>query len=388
MAKRSKLLIFGLPLIALVASGGAAFSIMRSQPKHIATEPVIAPPRQPQGPDIGATVPNGYIGATGLIEPRGQAIEIGSHISGVVASVPVEAGQKVKAGQPLFILDERAAKASVAERRADLNAAERRRDQTVARMASLKAQLAAARATSAAAKADLDDLADQVRSATDLKSRDSSAITNREVTRRANAQRAAEGRLEDAKAKAAQIEAEIDLIKAPEGATFAADQANVEQARQALERAEVDLSLLTVRSPIDGTVFQVNVRPGQFAFAGTMSTPHIVMGSLEPLHVRIDIDETDIGRYRETARAFASLRGQAEVRIPLTFVRVEPYVVPKRSLSGSSGERVDTRVLRVIYALPVGTKHAFAGQQVDVFFESAPPPDRVSEAQKEQIGGK
>ena len=110
----------------------------------------------------------------------------------------------------------------------------------------------------------------------------------------------------------------------------------------------------------------------QFAFAGSLSTPLIVLGKLDPLHVRVDIDEADVGRYQSSARAFASLRGQAQTRIPLTFVRIEPYVVPKRSLSGATGERVDTRVLRVIYALPLNTKHAYPGQQVDVFIESAP----------------
>jgi hypothetical protein len=65
----------------------------------------------------------------------------------------------------------------------------------------------------------------------------------------------------------------------------------------------------------------------------------------------------------------------------LAFVRVEPYVVPKRALSGATGERVDTRVLRVVYALPAGTEQAYAGQQVDVFIESAElPGPKVSQA--------
>lgn len=383
MAKRSRMLIYGLPLAAIIAAGGAAYSIVNNRPKHVTVEPVIAPPSQPVPlRDIGPTVGVGYIGATGLLEPEGQVTEIGSHVSGVVERVAVEAGEKVKAGQPLFVIDRRAAEAAVDVRRADLVAAERRRDQTLARMKSLEAQLAATRATIAALTAELDDLADQVSSAEDLKSRGSSAITRREVTRRENAQRAAQGRLAEARARADQIAEEIALIRAPDGASLAIDIASVEQARQALRRAEVDLDLLTVRAPIDGTVLQVNVRPGEFAFAGSLSTPLIVLGKLEPLHVRVDIDEADVGRYRSSAHAFASLRGQAETRIPLTFVRIEPYVVPKRSLSGATGERVDTRVLRVIYSLPVNTKHAYPGQQVDVFIESAPGSAQISEVDR------
>jgi HlyD family secretion protein len=53
----------------------------------------------------------------------------------------------------------------------------------------------------------------------------------------------------------------------------------------------------------------------------------------------------------------------------LTFVRVVPYVVPKKSLTGDRSERVDTRVLQVIYALEPGEKSVYVGQQLDVFID-------------------
>jgi hypothetical protein len=56
----------------------------------------------------------------------------------------------------------------------------------------------------------------------------------------------------------------------------------------------------------------------------------------------------------------------------LTFVRVEPYVVPKRSLNGDNNERVDTRVLQVLYALPSSVQAVYVGQQLDVFIEADP----------------
>jgi HlyD family secretion protein len=56
------------------------------------------------------------------------------------------------------------------------------------------------------------------------------------------------------------------------------------------------------------------------------------------------------------------LRGNPEISVPLTFVRFEPYVLAKRSLTGDTTERVDTRVLQAIYEFA-----AFVGQQVDVF---------------------
>jgi hypothetical protein len=56
--------------------------------------------------------------------------------------------------------------------------------------------------------------------------------------------------------------------------------------------------------------------------------------------------------------------------VPLTFVRVEPYLVPKKSLTGEGTERVDTRVLHVIYVLPRGTRGLYVGQQLDVYIEA------------------
>jgi hypothetical protein len=47
-------------------------------------------------------------------------------------------------------------------------------------------------------------------------------------------------------------------------------------------------------------------------------------------------------------------------------VRFEPYVIPKKNLTGDSTERVDTRVLQVIFGLDSGAP-VYAGQQLDVF---------------------
>jgi hypothetical protein len=65
------------------------------------------------------------------------------------------------------------------------------------------------------------------------------------------------------------------------------------------------------------------------------------------------------------------VRGNPELKVELEFVRFEPLVVPKKSLTGDATERVDTRVLQVIYRV-VGTmpERLFIGQQMDVFVEA------------------
>src|SRR4029079_13998653 len=92
-------------------------------------------------------------------------------------------------------------------------------------------------------------------------------------------------------------------------------------------------------------------------------------GNVQQLHVRVDIDEYDIPRFRTTAPAEAALKGQPDVKVPLRFVRVEPFVVPKKSLTGDNTERVDTRVLQVIYAIDTQGRQLFVGQQLDAFID-------------------
>ena len=82
-----------------------------------------------------------------------------------------------------------------------------------------------------------------------------------------------------------------------------------------------------------------------------------------------EFDEEDIPRFRPELDARCVSRGETERSYPLRFVRVEPYVVPKRSLTGDGLERVDTRVLQVIYELETKPEALFVGQQVDVFVE-------------------
>jgi HlyD family secretion protein len=83
------------------------------------------------------------------------------------------------------------------------------------------------------------------------------------------------------------------------------------------------------------------------------------------------VDENEASRVRPGARAEASVRGNPELKTPLHFEYIEPYVIPKKSLTGESTERVDTRVLQVIYSFHRGDFPVYVGQQMDVFIDSS-----------------
>jgi multidrug resistance efflux pump len=192
---------------------------------------------------------------------------------------------------------------------------------------------------------------------------DRRAIREEDLQRRKNAAEAAAARLEESKAALALLQSgSWDRDKA-------VTRAEVEQAERQVERIETDIARLTITAPMDGVVLQCKVRVGEYAQAGPLPQPLILLGKLDRFHVRADIDEKDAWRFQPGANAYASVRGNGARRFPLSFVRVEPYVIPKRNLTGDATERVDTRVLQVIYALDPGAP-VYTGQQMDVFIEA------------------
>ena len=281
-----------------------------------------APPAAPPAPAPFAQT----IGARGMLEAVDENVRVATAVAGLVLAVPVKVGDRVAAGDVLFQIDDRDARALVAAQ---------------------EAQLGALGAVVRQAEVTVADRRDQLERQERLRS--GRVSTEDEFQR----------------ARFAAESAAAALAKA---------RADVEATRAALTRSRVQLDLLTVRAPRDGTVLQVNTRPGEFA-KPDLAEPLLLLGRIDALQLRADVDEDNAPRVQPGGRAVAFIKGERGDPIPLRFVRVEPYVVPKRSLTGESGERVDTRVLQVIFQLdrPPG-RNLYVGQQMDVFLDAGPPP--------------
>ena len=304
---------FLLPAIGVLVALSAAVSIARTQPRRRPTDPPAPPPIA----DFSRTV-----AAVGLIEASTENISVGTPLGGVVDKVFVVAGQAVTPGDPLFQLDNRQMRAELAVKRDALDVARAQVGVVAARLEDLKRQL---------------EFVEQVK--------DKRAISAEEVSRRRSAVETAAAELDEARARLAAAASQVRAV-------------------------EVEIERSTVRAPIDAEVLQVKLRAGEFAPAGATSVPMIVLGRSKPLHVRVDVDEHEGWRVPAGARAVGHLRGNAELKTPLQFVRFEPFVVPKRSLTGDSTERVDTRVLQVIYRVERDDLPLFVGQQLDVFIDA------------------
>ena len=317
-------------LVAALAAAGLTAMIMTVTAGD-KSYPVSAPLAVPAKSPFAETV-----SGAGIIEASTQNIAVAAPVAGVIAQVHAQVGQTVRAGAPLFTLDERPLAAEVEARDAAVRVAEMR-------VLEAEAQLAEA-----------DDQLAKVRDISDAR-----AVSREEVVRRETAARAVASRLKLA-------------------------QAALVQARAQRKQTLVDLDRLTVRAPVAGELLQLNARVGEFVSPGDAAKP-VVLGETRRLHIRVDIDEADAWRFRAGARAVAYLRGNVSIAVPATFVRIEPYVTPKKSLTGASSERVDTRVLQVLFAFERADLPIYVGQQMDIFVEAvagtaAAPPSAKAQS--------
>ncbi len=310
------------------------------------------------------------IACAGSVEAASRNIAVGSPEGALVAEVFVEVGQKVSKGEPLFALDTRLLQAELIRTEALLKVA--RTEVEALEAQPRPEELPALAAAWEAAKVHEADARDIL---TDMQSADRrSAMSRSEVARRKFA-------VDEAAAQTARAKALYDLASA------GAWRPLVAVARMRVAAAEADIGAiklrmgrLTVRSPIDGSVMKRNVEPGQFAgvtgMGGAgggvpMSQAAMVVGDLSRLRVRARVDEEDAPLLREGAKAVARVRGVAPEVLELKMVRVEPLAQAKVDLTGSTVERVDTRVVEVVFEV-VGTagNPLFPGQAVDVFIEA------------------
>jgi multidrug resistance efflux pump len=340
-----------LPAVAVASLLFAVSWTLASRPVRKASEPPAPPPE---------TTTARTVAAVGLVEPGTEAIDLSCAVSGLVTSLWVKAGDRVRSGQKLFEVDGRDLAADLAVKRAALDGAR-------AQLAKLEAaprpeELPPAEAKVEEARAQLNDAEVQMKlieSVTDRR-----AVRKEDVLRRRLAWEAAKARL-------AQAEKDLALLKA---GTWAPDlaiaRAQIVQAEAAVRQDEVALERLTTHAPMEGVILQNKVRLGQYAQCGPVAEPLMVFGGGRELHVRTNVDEEDAWRVKAGASGTARVRGNSSESYPLEFVRFEPYVIAKQSLTGDATERVDTRVLQVIYRFREQKVPVFNGQQMDVFINA------------------
>ena len=297
--------------LALAGIVGGVFMVQRLRTQPPTPPPLAEPTRSPFTHSVAAT---------GIIEATKENVKIGANKAGLIQKIFVQTGSQVKTGEPLLQMDNR---------------------EVTAQLATARAQLKVLEATLEMEKVQTADLADQFERVELLAKEKVASEDERKRKKFA---------LQASKARVAKVEADIEAAKSQ------------------IKYGEVALDVLTVRAPRDGVVLQVNSRAGEYANL-TPGEPMMMLGDVNTFQVRADVDEQNAFLVQPNQAAVAFLKGDTKNPMPLRFVRIEPFVIPKRSLTGDSAERVDTRVLQIIFELNRPQTPLYVGQQVDVFIQ-------------------
>jgi HlyD family secretion protein len=329
--------------------------------------PAYSPAQNPYGKGIYA---NGIVES---YQSNGENINLFPEVSGTVTQILAKEGQTVKQGTPLLLIDDSVQRATVAQQKAQAEAA-----LTLLRQLKAQPRLEVLRVS----KAQMDSAAASLKTTQD-------SLSKLRKSHTLNPQSVSKDQLDNAENAFKVAKANLEVARRQYQLTRAGawiyDIQNQQRLYEALsktyESGQALLSKYTIRAPVDGVVLAVRTAEGSYvAPQGSYGTytqdynPIIVMGHPQDpyLAVRCYVDEILISRLPPAShmQAQMQIRGTSR-RIPLDFERIQPYVSPKIQLSNQRTERVDVRVLPILFRFkPPNDIKIYPGQLVDIYVEA------------------
>ncbi len=327
-------------VLALVVGGGAAFvypkvqSVMEARAEAARGELVgVTPVRRDRVVRV--------VSAPGTVRAS-TSVNISSRVSAQIATIPKLDGEYVSSREVVVTLDDK-------EIRAQVEAAE-------ARLSADQAGLAAARASLRAEEASIEGTrASMDKAAADFE-RLSTLFASGDI----------------AKSELDAVRAEFDRQRANLSAQIASlerTRANVETAKAGIRIAEADLArarenlgFTVIRSPIDGTITRVNMKPGEVAL-GTISnigSTIMTIADLSDMRVIAALNEVDVARVREGMTVRVYINGFGDRVFPGELIRVA-----REGVAGADG----TRVFDAEIVFDAEDERMFAGLTANVDIE-------------------
>jgi HlyD family secretion protein len=353
-------LLFAVAGAGVVASLISAMVLGKSQP---AQPPLFTPAANPYAKGIYAS------GIVESYQSNGSDVAIFPEVSGRITHILVKEGDVVRAGTPLIEIEDSVPRATTDQLQAQADAAG-------AMLAELKSEprketLAVAQAQVDAARASLKTADDALARQDQSYKLDARSVSLTSLEAVQNAEKLAAANLKVA-------EQQYSLTQAGAWSYDIANQAHLfESLSKSAVAARATLTKYTITAPVDGVVLALQSTVGSYVSSqGAYDTftegyqPVVLMASdSSQLEVRTYVDEVLVHNLPDASKMKGemSLPGTS-VRIPLTFERMQPYVSPKIELSDQREERVDVRVLPVIFRFtkPSNVK-LYPGQLVDVY---------------------
>ncbi|MGO8909988.1 MAG: HlyD family secretion protein [Bradyrhizobium sp.] len=295
--------------------------------------------------------------APGRIEACSGQIRVATAVIGVVDKVLVKTNDKVFAGEPLIHLadDELRARLAAAETQVAMH--ERVRDERSA-TGSAKSRRKAEDAVADAERALYDARSAVDRAATKLRA---SGGPDADLTAARLALTRAQNELATRKEQLRTIiDDDAPLPTALEG------QLSVARSEYAMARSALDK--MTVRAPIDGTVLEVDVHPGELV-SPALPQPPLQLADLSALCVRAELDERDLASIKVGQAATVRAAAFPGREFMGTVSLIAPLVEPGRLEPPGSRSQTEVDVVRVMVGL-AGSGDLTVGMKADVYFRS------------------
>lgn len=297
------------------------------------------------------------VAGPGRVEPASEDIKIGSELSGRLKVVNVEEGDPIHRGEVLAELENADYRAQVESARANVTAKEAVLRKVI--NGARHQERAQAWSSVNESKAVMENAKSELHRRQELFS--AGVVSREELDRYAREADVAQAKYD----AAVQQHALVDDRAREEDQSFA--EVDLKLAEAQLEEAQARYDKTFIRSPIDGTVLRKHHRSGEsVSNSSTVPDPVLTIGDRKTLRVRVDVDETDVGKVNVGQRAYVTADAFGKQKFWGHVVRVGQQLGPKNVRTDEPTEKVDTKILETLVELDPGS-HLPDGLRVDAF---------------------
>ncbi len=276
--------------------------------------------------------------ALGRLEPDGEVVSVSAPSSNGdsrIEKLNVREGESVHRNDILAVLD--------SERRlkADRDAQRKRVEQAREKIARTELEVRTTRlqleASLASAEARLDLAKDNLRRRQRLLS---SSATSREEYDTARIE------FQTAQATVREAQGKLERYKTVEESQELVDivlsRQDVAIAEASLEQAEANLEYAYVRAPLDGTILDISLRPGERIGQASL----LEMGATHNMMARVEVYESDVPRIRRAQSVFLTAK-PLEAALRGTVERISTLVKKQQIVDADPAANTDARVVEV-----------------------------------------
>jgi len=327
------------------------FTFFLATPEDKGISPKVLTPKSPFHTNISGV---------GVVESSSGNISIGIPFHRIVEKVNVAVNDHVKKGAILLELDDQDLQATLRVKQAEYEKVQAE----LSRMEALprKEDLAIAEEALNRVQAAFNEAKTQYEMVSNLPS--STAISREEQDRRLS-------RYKQAEAELREQQSQYEKIKLGAwGPDLQIAKQQVAQAQADLEALKTEIARTKIRSPIDGTVLQIKLHPGETP-GSDPSQAAIIIGDIDDLNLRVSVDQFNVLGLPTKPQAVAFRQGDHSEEFPLEFLYVEPLMIPKKYLTNAVDEQVDTQVFVILFRIVKKDPGLFIGEQMDVFIDKS-----------------